>query len=745
VNGFTLALLLGGTTAFCQSGPHAAADAPAVPTVEPPFIGGFWLQPVPGDLDEAVLRQAVSGRGSADAALGELDMLAARAAGSEASGLAQLSAGLMLIDAGRPVEALARLQHPDLARTALRDYGSFALGRALEATQDLTGAAQAYQAAVDQAAPGPLPCASLFAAAGALGRASRTDEAALLLQRALGSCPGQEPTALLRLGAVQEARRDERDAAAAYDRLDQEYPDSPQAIEAAPRLRALAAYLPPTTPAAQVERDLQKALAFFENDRYAEAALRFRALLKRPLDADDADLVHVKLGRALLALDRTREANTQLTAVRANGPYGAEATYHLGKLKLGTARRTDGLEATAERWPGTLWAEEALLTLAHEHHKKGRLGEALPYYRRLAEQFPEGRYADRARWWIGWDAYLSQRYDEAATILEKLARQKPRSSYTPGSLYWAGRARLEQGQEDQGRQLFGETVLRFKHTYHGLKAQQALGAPAGGLLPSPGAVAFPPGDPRPEVPEPQLTRIRQLLLIERHEEAEQELRALPPSPRVQATLAWLQWRRGRLRPAITAMRRAYPDYVGTMGDRLPEPVWRILYPLEYGDLLQLKSREERLDPALVAALIWQESTFDPSAVSVAGARGLMQLVPRTGRALARRLGITYREGVLHDPELGLELGTFYFRQVLDSFGGRLERALAAYNAGPGRVSSWTSARPGAPAEQFIESIPFPETRSYVTNILSNREHYRRLYGLSDGPAGAAAPASPGLP
>ncbi|HEV8254490.1 MAG TPA: transglycosylase SLT domain-containing protein [Vicinamibacteria bacterium] len=737
MNAYTLVLLLGGATAFCPSGERSNADAPALPSLEPAFIGGFWLQPVPGDLDEAVLRQAVAGRGAPEMALAELDALATRAAGSEAAGLAQIATGLLLIDAGRPVEAIPHLQHRDVRHTAVRDYASFALGRALEATQNLDGAAQAYQEAVDQASPGPLPCAALFAAAGALGRGTHHDQAAALLQRALTSCPGQEPTALLRLGTVQEARHDERAAAAAYDRLDQEYPDSAQAIEAAPRLRALAPYLPPAAPATQIEREIQKALAFFESDRDAEAATRFRALLKRPLDPEDADLVHVRLGRALLALDRTREATAQLGAVRAGGAFGAEAAYHLARVKLSRLRRTDGLETVASRWPATSWAEEALLTLAHHHHKDGRLAEALPYYRRLVEQFPEGRYADRALWWIGWDAYLAGRHDEAATTLQKIGRLKGRSSYTPGSLYWAGRARREQGQEDQARQLFGETVLRFKHTYHGLKAQQALGEPAGEVLPSPGAVELSAGDPRHEVPEPQLTRIRQLLLIERHDEAEQELRALLPSPRVQATLAWLQWRRGRLRPAITAMRRAYPEYVGQMGDRLPEPVWRILYPLEFSDLLQLKSREEHLDPALVAALIWQESTFDPSAVSVAGARGLMQLVPRTGRALARRLGIKYRENVLHDPEIGLELGTYYFRQVLNSFGGRLERALAAYNAGPGRVSTWSSARPGAPAEQFIESIPYPETRSYVTSILSNREHYRRLYRLSDAPAAEA--------
>jgi soluble lytic murein transglycosylase len=744
VNAYTLVLLLGGAASFCPPGERSASGTTAAPALEPPpFIGGFWLQPVPGDLDEAMLRQAVGGRAAPDMALGELDALAARSSGSEAAGLAQLTAGLMLIDAGRPVEAIPRLQHPDLRHTAIRDYASLGLGRALEATQNLDGAARAYQEAVDQGSPGPLPCAALFAAAGALGRGAHPDEAAALLGRALASCPGQEPTALLRLGAVHEARHDERAAAAAYDRLDQEYPDSAQAIEAAPRLRALAAYLPAVAPAAQIEREIQKALAFFESDRYPEAAVRFRALLKRPLDAEDQDFVHVRLGRALLALDRTREATAELTAVRASGPYAVEAAYHLARVKLSRLRRTDGLEAVASRWPGATWAEEALLALAHHHHKDGRLAEALPYYRRLAEQFPEGRYVDRALWWIGWDAYLSGRREEAVATFERVARLRPRSSYTPGSLYWAGRARRENGQEDQARQLFVETVLRFKHTYHGLKAQQALGPAAAELPPSPGTVDLSAGDPRREVPEPQLTRIRQLLLIERDEEAEQELRAVPSSPQVQATLAWLQWRRGHLRPAITAMKRAYPDYVGRMGDRLPEPVWRILYPLEFGDLLQLKAREEHLDPALVAALIWQESTFDPSAVSVAGARGLMQLVPRTGRSLARRLGIKYRENVLHDPEVGLELGTFYFREVLNSFGGRLERALAAYNAGPGRVSAWSSARPGAPAEQFIESIPFPETRSYVTNILSNREHYRRLYGLSDAPA--SEPANTALP
>jgi soluble lytic murein transglycosylase len=239
------------------------------------------------------------------------------------------------------------------------------------------------------------------------------------------------------------------------------------------------------------------------------------------------------------------------------------------------------------------------------------------------------------------------------------------------------------------------------------------------------------------VAEPQQTRIRQLLLIDRLEEAADELRTLPFSPPVQATIAWIDWRHGRLRPAIIAMKKAYPEYIGEAGSRLPEEVWRILYPLQFEDVLRAKAAEEDLDPALVASIICQESTFEPGAVSRAGARGLMQVIPATGRKLAREMGVRYRHTVLYNPSTSLDFGTRYLRQMMDRFAGREEQVLAAYNAGPHRVDAWTAGRPEVPAEEFIESIPFTETRYYVMAILTGREQYRRLYTLQK-PAGAAA-------
>jgi soluble lytic murein transglycosylase len=171
-------------------------------------------------------------------------------------------------------------------------------------------------------------------------------------------------------------------------------------------------------------------------------------------------------------------------------------------------------------------------------------------------------------------------------------------------------------------------------------------------------------------------------------------------------------------------------------------VWRILYPLDFGDLLQSQAKERGLDAALVASVVLQESTFDAAAISRAGARGLMQVMLRTGREVSRRLGQKkpLQKGALYDAETSLKLGTAYLKQLLNRFGGRVERALAAYNAGPSRAVTWTAGRPDMSAEEFVESIPFVETRIYVMTILAGREHYRRLYSLAPRPQTASARA-----
>ena len=700
----------------------------------------YWIQPVLASPEEAAIAGALAvdpfqgplGKAAA------LERVAAGSAGSPAAGLARIAAGLLLIEAGRTAQAAEILRGPDVARSPLADHGLFALGEALEPSQ-AAAAGTAFLAAADARPDGPTACAARLAAGQAFTRADQIAKAISALESAAAACTSRRAEALLALGRAHERRGNSSAAAAAYDALDRDFPASSEARDAAPRLLALARKVPPATAEERRARALAKGEALIEARRYAEAIRALNGIPMRGLPSEEADRIHVRLGRAYVSSNRNSDAQATLKKIQAGSPHEAEAALLLARLAARRARSAAPYEDVARRFPGTHWAEEALLALANDHQKDARDEDALPYYRRLLDEFPDGRYVERATWRVGVGDFRAGRYEDAARLLERTARQRPQASTTPAFLYWTARAREARGRTAEARGLFEETARRFKRSYHGVLAQQALDRlPAGPSALLPGLVAA--GPPTLDVAEPDLSRIRQLLLIERYADAIEELNALPRSTTQQATIAWAEWKRGRLRPAMNAMRRAYPDWVGDAGDRLPEEAWRILYPLEHEDALRQKALEEGLDPALVAALVLQESSFDAGAVSSAGARGLMQVMPPTGRALARQLGVRYRRSMLHDPETSLDFGTHYLRSLLERFGGQVERALAAYNAGPHRVTTWTEERPEQSAEEFVESIPFTETRYYVMNILAAREQYRRLYalGAAPGPGGGHA-------
>ena len=683
----------------------------------------YWVEAAPENDGETELHQAAVGGGTPEATVLRLQAIAENRGGKTAA-LARLGAGLLLLDLARPADALIELgdSHID-DRTRLGDHAL--LGRALahDRLGAFAAAADAYRDGARRAPAGPRRCAALLRGAEMSALVGRVDEAAGELNEVIETCEGLEAKALLQLVSVQEKKGDRRAAAVASDRLSRDFPATSEAATVGPRQKALSPFLPPMTREEQDARDGTRALKLFEAGRYKDAAAALRVLVARTPPPAEAATYRVRLGRALLANNKEKDGLAQLKAVPAGSPEAAEAAYFVARQQARRARTPHAYGTVVANFPGTPWAEEALTDQAHFYQKDARDDDALPYFRKLVEDYPQGKYVDAATWRVAWGERRHGLHAAAAERLEKAVATRPRSGYTAGFIYWAGRSRRDMGDEEKARAHFTEGVRRYKHAYHGLRAQEALG----NALPE----ANPPV-PGEAISDPERTRIRQLLLVNRLAEALDETRALPATPQAEATRAWILSRQGQRRPAINAMRRGYPGYLGAGGEALPDPLWRIMYPILFEARLREEAAEVGLDPALVAALIWQESTFDAEAVSGAGARGLMQIMPPTGRELARNLGLKYRIDMLHDPDRGLELGTRYLKRMIDGFGGRIDKALAAYNAGPSRVASWTRARPGLAAEEFIESIPFQETRSYVMTILANREHYRRIYGLSTG-------------
>jgi soluble lytic murein transglycosylase len=215
--------------------------------------------------------------------------------------------------------------------------------------------------------------------------------------------------------------------------------------------------------------------------------------------------------------------------------------------------------------------------------------------------------------------------------------------------------------------------------------------------------------------------------------AENELRfgaKLDGQPQIMAVeLADLANRRDAPDQAIRYIKHYASGYLSLSLDTAPDKFWRLAFPLPYRRSLETYSREHSLDPFLVAALIRQESEFNAKAVSRSNARGLTQVLPSTGRQLSRKLKIPrYSTNSLFSPDTNLKIGTYYLKALFDQLQGKWEETLASYNAGKSRVTSWLMAGTFHEPAEFVESIPFSETRVYVQSVLRNAEVYRRLYG-----------------
>jgi soluble lytic murein transglycosylase len=173
--------------------------------------------------------------------------------------------------------------------------------------------------------------------------------------------------------------------------------------------------------------------------------------------------------------------------------------------------------------------------------------------------------------------------------------------------------------------------------------------------------------------------------------------------------------------------------LGILGFLLLRPVFEhavqeIKLPLRHEDIIRQQARDKRVDPALVAAVIYAESRFRDQ-TSSAGARGLMQITPATAHAIAQRSGGTqFEEGDLSSPQINIAYGTYYLRLLLDKYDGSEVLALAAYNAGQTNVDRWIErARAGGERFRATSHIPFAETRAYVDRVLQARKDYRSTY------------------
>ena len=432
----------------------------------------------------------------------------------------------------------------------------------------------------------------------------------------------------------------------------------------------------------------------------------------------------LEYGEALARAGRYRDAIAQFEA-DAGTSYAGEAAYQRARALLSGgdgAQARDALRAVATRYAGDgSAAPDALYLLADLTTDDGRDADARTLFMQLASRYPRSARADDARFRAGIISYVLGQYRQAAAELDTLAARYPSSSEALSSRYWSARALAAAGDQTAARDRWRRVASADPLSYYAALSARRLGERPWAPPAATGTVAHVPSV------DAAMRRIAQLDSLGMDTEARFEEDALEHAAdsSVALMLATAAAFRDHGLPATGARLAARALDHGAPKDAR---VYRLEYPLVDRDELVAQARAHALDPALVAGLIRQESSFNPDAVSPAGARGLMQVMPSVGQQVAHNLGYpVWDPSLLFDADANLQIGTAHLAGSVARYDGVLVRVLAAYNAGESRATRWAAKGGAADPELYAERIPFVETRDYVRIVQRNAQLYSALY------------------
>jgi soluble lytic murein transglycosylase len=534
-----------------------------------------------------------------------------------------------------------------------------------------------------------------------------------------------------------------------------------QPVKGAEILRSLYITMPLSAEAGQADLELKKLASttslpplglngrrtradlLVKGKRFSDAADEYRDLLTAAAPGDRPD-IQMALAVALRHSGQDQEAKKILESLNSSASeINAQRLFNLGEIARSSGDEDGFLKYMAELRqtdPTSIWLQQALLSAGNFYLLKPDYDKAIDAYRELQQRFPGAGRASYAHWKVAWLSLRQGRAAEAKAGFERQIGLYPASAEIPAALYWRGRLAEEDKDLAMARAYYQKLSERFRNFYYGelargrlkeIKSEEDL--PHYALLDRVPAIGAGTNITTSEPPTDNLRYQKAQVLANGGllDFAVRELQAAGNEDTgnwVVSETAKLYEDAGRYDGAIQVFKHAVPNYFAVDLPTLPRPYWEALFPKPYWPDLKKFSSQNALDPYLVASLIRQESEFNPGAVSRANALGLMQLLPKVGSAVAKQEKLkNFSSAELFTPEVNLQLGTRYFREMVDKFGA-FEYALAAYNAGSNRVDDWMGQGKYRDPQEFVESIPFTETREYVQAILRNANVYRQLYG-----------------
>jgi soluble lytic murein transglycosylase len=571
--------------------------------------------------------------------------------------------------------------------------------------------------------------------AGALAANAEPQRAAAYLEK--HRTPYHPDTELALARAYRSADQGDK-AAEILRRLYFDMPLSYEADAAALDLRAQGE----TRPAGTFEQRHARAEMLLKGKRYSEAVSELSPLVEQAPTEKLTDL-QLDFGAALYHAHKRDEALRLFGNIAQSPSAGvaqkAQALYFMAELERennDTDRHAEIISQLRALAPDSDWFQEALLSAGNMSVLHRDYASGSRFFAEIYQRQPNGHYAASAHWKNAWLTYRMGDKDGAAKLFDEQLKLYPASNEVPAALYWRGRVAEEQGEKALARAYYQKLSENYRYYYYANLGRERLGKiglqevadpPLLDRLPAP---SMPPRNW--DAPADNLRAQKAQLLANAAlcDFAVKELQGASAGspPWMAKSIAGVYEDQGSYIHAIETLKRAVPGYFSAEVSQIPRAVWEALFPRAFWDELKREAQRNQLDPYLVASLIRQESEFNPTAISRANAMGLMQLLPKVGKGVAKEMKIRrFSRDQLLQPNTNLQLGTHYFKRVVDHYDGHIEYALAAYNAGENRVEDWRKSGDFKDMDEFVESIPFTETREYVQAILRNAVLYRLLY------------------
>ncbi len=542
------------------------------------------------------------------------------------------------------------------------------------------------------------------------------------------------------------------DAYTLYRKLYVHYPAHPLTLESLEEIQRLSA-LPEITPVPlDVHERSTRIEGLLEKVRYQQAIEEIRAM-----EAESTFLesnFYFQLARAHRGLRDRVQANRALKKYLKHYPRHRrthEAHYNIGRNLWNLGEDEAAVrELKKILGPGKKSdiALKARFVIGKIHEGRKQYDTALKAYRRLVKIYGDEDYAQWGAWRIGWIHYLRGHYDKAANQFGQNVRRYRDGLFAENNLFWQAKALEKRKRNERARTLYARTAADYPYTYYGIRSKERLNGETAASVKTKAeafevrTVAFTADEETAVTLKRKLSadeshhraRALELTAVGQFQSAVFEIRQLERTVRKNLNgVMWLSDLYVRARSYSDSVRllHLYLDFIARTKEKdLSRTFWKNFFPLAYAELIDTHAGDYKIDPFLVKGLIRQESLFDTQSLSPAGARGLMQLMPETGKRLysAQPGGRPFDKEILHDPEINIELGVKYIGQLQKKFGKHGPHVLISYNAGPHVLKKWLKRfRHIEDPDVFIESIPYPETRKYVKHVLRNHGIYQVLY------------------